>query len=140
MGKYTITLTVTDGKGGEAKTVAEEKVIINSDGTISQDAPIIVKMKLPAEDVVTAAKRVRIWTASKIQVVVEDKDDNSFRYKWSASNGKLQAKGIDDGIASSVTWIAPGAAGDYTVDVNIIDHTGNKGKGTVNFKVFCCGN
>jgi hypothetical protein len=140
MGKYNITLTVTDGKGGEAKTVAEEKVIINSDGTISQDAPIIVKMKLPAEDVVTAAKRVRIWTASKIQVVVEDKDDNSFRYKWSASNGKLQAKGIDDGIASSVTWIAPGAAGDYTVDVNIIDHTGNKGKGTVNFKVFCCGN
>ena len=140
MGKYNITLTVSDGRGGEATASAEETVIINADGTTAQDAPLILKVQVPSENATIGARRVRIWTASKVQVVVEDKEDNTIRYKWSTSNGKLQAKGMDQGIASSATWIAPGVAGDYTVDVDVIDHAGNKGHGTVNFKVFCCGN
>ena len=140
MGKYNITLVVSDGRGGEATTTAQETVIINADGTTAQDAPLILKVPVPSDNATIGARRVRIWTASKVQVAVEDKEDNTIRYKWSTSNGKLQAKGMDQGIASSVTWIAPGVAGDYTVDVDIIDHAGNKGHGTVNFKVFCCGN
>jgi hypothetical protein len=139
-GTYNMTVTVSDGKGGSAQFVQPERVIFNSDGSISPDAPVVLQITLPSTDNVTGAKRVRIWTASKVQVVVQDRDDNNFRYKWSTSNGRLQAKGIDGGIANSVTWIAPGAAGDYTVDVVVTDHTGNKGQGTVNFKVFCCGN
>ena len=140
MGKYNITLVVSDGRGGEATQVNQESVIINADGTISQDAPVVLNVTLPSENATVVARRLRIWTALKVEVTVQDKQDNSFRYKWSASAGRFQAKGLDEGTASSVTWIAPGAGGDYTVNVSVTDHPGNVGEGTVNFKVFCCGN
>ena len=52
-GKYHITVTVIDGKGGEAKAVQEVRVAINTDGSMSQDAPAVLKMSLPSQETVT---------------------------------------------------------------------------------------
>ncbi|MHB8085815.1 MAG: PKD domain-containing protein [Dehalococcoidia bacterium] len=143
-GIYNITLVVSDGRGGVTKTVQAERVIFNADGSISQDAPVVLKITLPSTDVVadavTSAKRVRIWTASPVIAMVEGADTKVLRYVWTSSNGRIQAKGLNDGTASQVNWIAPGAAGDYTLDVVVNDNKGHSAKGTVSFKVFCCGN
>jgi hypothetical protein len=140
MGKYNITVKVTDSKGLEATMVKEVKVFINADGTITPDAPIVLNITLPSKDVVTAAKRIRIWTSSAIECRVEGADSSKLKYTWTPSNGKLQARGLAEGTASKVTWIAPGVAGDFTLDVVVTDNSGNEARGTVNFKVFCCGN
>ena len=139
-GIYNITLVVSDGRGGNTKFVQEERVIFNSDGSISPDAPVVLKMTLPSTDVETGAKRVRIWTASPVVAMVDSADNKTLKYIWTCSNGRMQAKGLDEGTARQVNWIAPGAAGDYTLDVVVSDGNGNSAKGTVNFKVFCCGN
>jgi hypothetical protein len=143
MGKYKITVTVSDGKGGEATAVQEARVIINADGSVSADAPVVLQMAFPSKEVVTGAKRVRIWTASPVECLVEGSDAKNLKFTWSAASGRLQAaKGMNltDGTASRVNWIAPGVGGDFTVDVVVTDGRGNEAKGTVNFKVFCCGN
>ena len=140
MGKYQITVIVNDGNGHEVRMVKDVKVIMNADGTQTPDPPVMLKMALPSTEVATGAKRIRIWTSATVQCVVDGANPQDLKYTWTASNGKLQAKGLSDGTASLVTWIAPGVAGDYTVDIVATDSKGNQAKGTASFKVFCCGN
>ena len=143
MGKYTVIVKVSDGKGGEAVAMQEARVIINADGSLSPDAPVVLKMPFPSTEVVTGAKRIRIWTALPIECLIEGADTKNLKFTWYAASGKLQAaKGMNlsDGTASRVDWIAPGVGGDFTVDVVVTDGIGNQAKGTVNFEVFCCGN
>jgi len=143
MGKYKISVTVSDEKGGEATAVQEVRVIVNSDGSVSPDAPVVLKMSLPSREVATGAKRVRIWTASPVECRVEGADMSKLKFTWSAASGKLQAgKGmnLNDGTASTVNWISPGVGGDFMVNVVVTDINGNEAKGSVKFEVFCCGN
>jgi len=143
MGKYSIMVTVSDGKGGEATAVQEARVVINADGSVSADAPVVLRMPFPSMEMVTGAKRMRIWTASPIECRIEGADAKNLKFTWSAASGKLQAaKGMNlsEGTASSVNWIAPGVGGDFTVGVIVTDGSGNEAKGTVKFEVFCCGN
>jgi hypothetical protein len=141
MGKYKIRVTVSDGKGGQATAVHEAKVVINADGSAGLDAPVVLKMSLPAREVVTVAKRMRIWTATPIECIVAGAEARDLRFKWSANSGKLQAASgmnLGNGTASRVNWIAPGVGGDFKVDVVVTDGSGNEARGTVNFEVFCC--
>ncbi len=140
MGKYNITVVVSDGNNHDVRLTKEVTVFINADGSQTPDAPIILKMSLPATDVATGAKRIRIWTAAPVECIVEGANPRDLKFTWTASNGKIQGKGLNEGTAGKVTWIAPGIAGDFTLDVLISDNNGNQAKGTVNFKVFCCGN
>ncbi|MFA5078156.1 MAG: PKD domain-containing protein [Dehalococcoidia bacterium] len=140
-GKYKITVTVSDGKGGQATAVHEANVIINADGSASADAPVVLKMSLPSGEVITGAKRMRIWTATPIECIVDSADTKNLKFKWSANSGKLQAASgmsLNDGTASKVNWIAPGVGGEFKVNVIVTDASGNEAKGTVNFDVFCC--
>jgi len=141
MGKYNIHVTVSDGKNGETKASQEVRVLINADGSISADAPVILKMTFPAKETVTVAKRVRIWTASPIECLVDGTDASTLKYTWTAASGRFQAaKGLslEGGTAGKVNWIAPGAGGDYTVKVTLTDSSGHEAKGQVDFKVICC--
>lgn len=143
MGKYNISVTAADGRGGEVTQVYAVRVIMNADGSITADAPAVLKMSLPSKDTVIAAKRVRIWTSSPIECIVEGEDAGNLKYSWTSANGKLQAgKGLslEGGTARKVNWIAPGAGGDYIVYVTVTDGSGNEAKGQVNFKAICCGN
>jgi len=141
MGKYNISVTVMDGKGGEVKQVYAVTVVMNSDGSISQDAPVILKMSLPSKETITGGKKMRIWTAYPIECIVDSPNAKNLKYTWTSVSGRFQAgKGLslDGGTASKVNWIAPGAGGDYTVNVSVTDGSGNEAKGQVDFQVICC--
>jgi hypothetical protein len=140
MGKYNITVVVSDGNGHDIRGTKELVVFMNADGSQTPDAPIILKLPLPSTDVVTGAKRIRIWTSALVECIVDGANPKDLKFAWIASNGKIQGKGLNEGTASKVMWIAPGMAGDFTLDVVVSDNNGNQAKGTVNFKVFCCGN
>jgi hypothetical protein len=139
MGKYNVSVVVSDGKGGEVKSTTEESVVINDNGSVNPDA-VILRLSVPSKDVITATKRIRIWMAASVECVVSGANVQNAKYSWTASNGRLQAKGLSEGTASKVNWIAPGAAGDYTLDVVVTDGNNETAKGTVTFTVFCCGN
>ena len=139
MGSYNLSVTVSDGKGGEAKAIKELKIAYNSNGSVTEE-PAVLKLSLPSDEVVTASKRIRIWMSSPIKCIVEGGNGDNLKYTWTVSSGRIQGKGIDEGSASEVTWIAPGVAGYYTVDVAVTDTIGNTAHGRVNFEVFCCGN
>ena len=141
MGKYNISVTVSDGKNGETKATQEVRVLINADGSISPDAPVVLKMPFPSKEIVNASQRMRIWTAYPIECIVDSPDAKSLKYSWTAANGRFQAArgmSLEGGTASKVNWIAPGAGGDYIVNVTVTDSSGSEAKGQVNFKVICC--
>jgi hypothetical protein len=140
MGKYKISCTVSDSKGGETKMVKDVHVFLNADGTITLDPPVVLKISVPSSDTVKGTKRLRIWTAAPVQAVVEGANANDVTYTWTASNGRIQGKGLNEGKASLVTWIAPGVGGQCTLDVVVKDSQGNQARGQVEFTVFCCGN
>jgi hypothetical protein len=140
-GKYNIRVTVSDGQGNEAKAAQEVRVLTNADGSISGDAPVVLKMPFPSKEIVSGSQRMRIWTAYTIECIVDSPDAKNLKYSWTAASGRFQAaKGLslEGGTASKVIWIAPGAGGDYTVNVTVTDSSGNEAKGQVNFKVICC--
>ncbi|MDD5312496.1 MAG: hypothetical protein PHO26_05610 [Dehalococcoidia bacterium] len=139
MGTFHLTVIVSDGKGGETQFTKDLKVAYNLDGTVTEP-PVMLRMTLPSKETVTGSKRIRIWMSSPIQCIVEGENSGNLKYTWTASNGRLQGKGVNEGTASKVDWIAPGVAGDYTVDVVVTDDKGNEARGTANFEVFCCGN
>ncbi|MCX6005243.1 MAG: hypothetical protein NT082_06185 [Chloroflexi bacterium] len=139
MGTYAISLVVSDGKGGEAKETINIRVVTNADGTAT---PFIeIKMKLGEEQhVVIDKQRARIWTTTDIICSVENAGGNELTYNWSASEGKIQDKGVQEGKANRIRWIAPGVQTDCTIDVTVKDNQGRQAKGQVNIHVFCCGN
>ena len=126
-GDYTITVMVTDGKGGEATDSATISVIQEPN-----QPPVIVNLELdgsqPDEE-----NRIRIWRTATIECFVEDMDGDELSYTWSATGGKVQGGG------RAVGWIAPGQAGNYTVTVNVTDGKGGEDSAIVAFKVLCCG-
>lgn len=141
MGKYNISVTVSDGRGNETTATQEVRVLINSDGSTSTDAPVVLKMPFPAKEIVSVSQRMRIWSAYPIECIVDSPDTKNLKYSWTSANGRFQAaKGmsLENGTASRVNWISPGAGGDYTVNVTVTDGSGNEAKGRVNFKVICC--
>ena len=141
MGKYNISVTVSDGKNGETKATQEVRVLSNADGSISPDAPVVLKMPFPSKEIVSGSQRMRIWTAYPIECIVDSPDAKNLKYSWTAANGRFQAArgmSLEGGTASKVNWIAPGAGGDYIVNVTVTDSSGSEAKGQVNFKVICC--
>jgi hypothetical protein len=112
-----------------------------SQANLNPDAPVVLKMSLPSSETVTGAKRVRSWLNSRIECIVEGTDTENLKYSWTYSNGTLRAgKGLslEGGTAGVVDWMAPGAGGDYTVNVKVTDGHGNEARGQVSFKVVCC--
>jgi hypothetical protein len=98
-------------------------------------------MSIPSSEIITAEKRVRAWLNSSIECIVEGTDAGNLKYSWTSANGTLRAGtglSLEGGTASKVNWMAPGAGGDYKVNVTVTDGTGNEAKGQVNFKVVCC--
>ena len=140
MGKYNIIVGVSDGNNHDLRLTKEVVVFMNADGSQTPDAPILLKISLPSTNITTADKRIRIWTSAQVECVIDGANARDLKFAWTVSNGKIQGKGLNEGTASKVTWIAPGVAGDFPLDVVVSDNNGNLAKGTVNFKVFCCGN
>jgi len=103
-GVYNITVTVTDGRGGE----------VTDDVTITVQAnrpPIINSLAVDAD-----------WAFPTSSLLVtcdaEDPDGHPLSYEWSASAGHF------DGTGPEVTWIAPEEVGTYNITVVVSDGYG----------------
>ncbi len=139
MGTYTVTLSVHDGKGGVASENISIRVLTNADGTAT---PMVeLKLKLgDSEPEVVEKQRVRIWMTTDIACRMENPGEGDLTYTWSATAGKMQGKGLEEGKASIIRWIAPGQRGEATVNVTVSDSSGRKAGGRVDLEIFCCGN
>jgi hypothetical protein len=139
MGKYPITLVVSDGRGGVATENISIRVVTNADGT----ATPLVELKLKmggAETPVVAKQRIQGRLAIDILCLVEGSASaNDLIYTWTAKSGEMTGKGLVEGKANKVTWKAPYVKGDYNVDVSVKDSQGNEARGLVIVTVFCCG-
>jgi hypothetical protein len=138
-GTCMITANVKDNNGASGIGVKEIK-ITESAGAYTGEKPLVLNIKLGSVEPATDSARVRIWFSALVECNVEGGDGSTLTYTWNSTGGKLQGKGLAEGTAGKVAWIAPGGAGDYKLDVTVRDAKGNTGTGTINFKVFCCGN
>jgi hypothetical protein len=119
-GNYTITVKVTDGKGGEATAELTIAVAVNH-------PPVI--------DSLTAEPQVvRRAMTSTIECIAQDPDDDELGYTWSASGGNIT------GEEPTITWVAPNAYDTYTITVTVTDGRGGEATQSVDIEVTCgCG-
>lgn len=139
MGTYAIALAVTDGKGGEAKETINIRVLTNADGTATPTVEIKLNLG-DSQTVIVDKQRARIWTTTDIICIAGDASGIPLSYTWTASEGKITGKGVQEGNAERISWTAPGLAGDNIVHITVTDNQGRQATGQVNIKVYCCGN
>ncbi len=117
-GAYTLTVEVTDGRGGEATT---QLTII--DAAVNHP-PVI-------DSLTTEALEVRKATSWVIECIASDPDGDSLSYIWSASGGNISGGG------AVVTWVAPNTFGTYVIKVTVNDGRGGKATKDISIVVSC---
>jgi hypothetical protein len=101
-GTSTVTVRVTDGRGGEATTQLTLDVIkVNHPPSI--------------ESLIAEPPEVREADNSTIKCIATDPDGDELYYLWEATGGKICGQG------SAVTWTAPPTSGSYFITVKVID-------------------
>ena len=120
VGAYTITVRVTDGRGGEATAQVTIDVLINH-------PPVIDSLVTEALDVIRASPCV-------IECIASDPDGDELSYAWSASRGGVFGEG------AVITWTAPNTYGTYTITLTVTDTRGDEAIESINIVVSClCG-
>jgi hypothetical protein len=109
VGEFTISVTVSDGKGH----------------TVSQSCPISVQVtQQPVVSSVTAEPaELQPEETSTITCDASDPDGDELSYAWSASGGTIS------GAGKTVTWKAPAATGEFLITVKVNDGKGGKAEG-----------
>jgi hypothetical protein len=102
-GSYTITVSVSDGKGGTASDSCKISVA-NAPPEISSLDPSTTSVSLEEGCIVSC--------------VASDADGDTLTYDWTATGGAITGEG------STITWIAPAAEGSYTITVSVSDGKG----------------
>ena len=106
-GAYTLTVEVTDGRGGEATT----QLTIN----------VVAINHPPAIESLTAEPlQVIQGKTSTIKCVASDPNGDELSYLWSATRGNISGQG------SSVVWTAPNTCGTYVITVTVADSRGGE--------------
>jgi hypothetical protein len=118
LGDYTITVTVTDGRGGEDAKELTLVVVVNH-------PPLIVSLTAEWQSVPRAI-------AVPIECIAQDPDGDELSYAWSASGGNISGEG------PTVTWTAPNTYGTYTITVTATDSTGGEAIQSIDIVVSCC--
>jgi len=102
-GSYTISVTVSDGKGGTAGD--------SIDIQVTNTPPEITSLTPSATNVARGG-------SCTISCAASDPDGDTLTYTWSADGGTISGEG------STVTWEAPTAEGSYTISVTVSDGKG----------------
>jgi len=118
LGAYIITVAVTDGRGGEATEQLTINIVVNQ-------PPVI-------NSLITEWERLRKASASTIECVASDSDDDELSYIWSAERGNISGEG------AIVTWIAPSAYGIYAITVTVVDGKGGRACESISIEVCDC--
>jgi len=106
IGAYTITVEVTDGRGGEDTAQLTIDAIINY-------PPII-------ESLTAKPSPVREGKTSTIECVASDPDEDELSYLWSTTRGNISGEG------ATVIWTAPNVCGTYIITVTVADGRGGE--------------
>jgi len=114
-GTYAITVTVTDGRGGETTTQLTIDVRVNY--------PPVVESLTAEPAVVNRAE------TTAIECVASDPDGDELSYLWTTDGGNISGQG------SAVTWIAPNTCGSYVVAVSVADGRGGEASEELEIKV-----
>ncbi|MCX6004200.1 MAG: hypothetical protein NT082_00760 [Chloroflexi bacterium] len=144
-GPCSISVTVSDGKGGSAsknvivnipekpnnspviKTLRftryqHKAVFINPNGTEKElrdaQALLVVKKLDPVE----------------LSVLASDPDNDPLDYRWTSNPG-----GTIKGDGNTVWWYAPSEAGDFKITIEVTDERGGTASYTISVTVKCCG-
>jgi hypothetical protein len=104
-GNYTITATVSDGRGGEDSESGTVSVV-NTPPSIASLTPSATSLE-PGE-------------SCTITCNASDADGDTLSYTWSASDGAIT------GAGSSVTWTVPLTEGGYIISVTVSDGRGGE--------------
>lgn len=116
LGSYTISVAVTDGRGGESSAQLVIDVMANQ-------PPVIES--LTATDMV-----VIFGNSTDITCVASDPDGDELAYSWNAAEGEISGEG------STVMWTAPDMCGEYiTVTVTVFDDRGAETSGALSIRV-----
>jgi hypothetical protein len=103
-GSYAITVTVTDGQGGQ----------------VTDQVTITVRANEPPAIASLVADAEWVLPSGTVQVTCNatDPDGDELRYEWSASGGSAT------GTGAAVNWTAPHEVGTYYVTVVVTDNHG----------------
>ena len=119
-GNYTITVSVSDGKGSQSISYLSIKVVSNN-------PPTIESLDIGEDEVTVSAH-------CHIVCVAADRDGGVLSYEWSASGGNIS------GEDSVVTWTAPEAVGTYTISVTVTDDQGDEDTASLDIDVLAINN
>ncbi|MDD5590686.1 MAG: Ig-like domain-containing protein [Dehalococcoidales bacterium] len=97
----TVSVTVSDGRGGEV--ISEIYIMIQPN-----ELPVI-------EDLIAAVHSVRSGEEIAIECIASDPDGDELSYQWIPNGGTISGDG------SSVIWTAPDSPGNYSVTVDVSD-------------------
>ena len=103
-GKYNITVSVTDAKGGKAIASTFITVRVNH-------LPAIIS-------VTTSEEKPLPGEICRLECRAEDADNDSLNYSWEAGGGNISGKG------SQIRWTAPQEEGSYNITVLVTDPMG----------------
>lgn len=118
-GSFTVTVTVTDGKGGSTTAQQTFTVVANAAPAISS---------LTGTPTSTTANGKIAVSAS-----VSDTDGDTIAYRWTADGGTIT------GVGANVTWqapdVKPGEKTDFVITLNVDDGRGGADVETVHLTV-----
>jgi len=116
-GTYTITVNVTDGRGGEATGKLSMEVQVNH--------PPVIESLIAEQLVVKPGES----TPTMTECVASDPDGDELVYQWTATGGDIF------GQDSTITWTAPHNPGTYIISVRVTDGRGGEATEKLNIEV-----
>jgi len=115
LGTYTITVEISDSRGGEASGRLTIDVTVNH-------SPVIES--LTADETVVIVGR-----STNINCNASDPDGDVITYFWSATDGEISGEG------PAIVWSAPDKCGEYvTVTVSVVDDRGGETSGELSIR------
>jgi predicted secreted protein len=110
-GSYSVAVTVTDGRGGDATDYVTVAVRANEPPTISS--------LIADPDWSTPSGTIQVTCTAS------DPDGDELSYEWSATGGSIT------GTGAAVNWIAPGEVGMYNITVVVTDSQDGEDTGSI---------
>jgi hypothetical protein len=140
VGSYKISVSVSDGRGGEAKNsvavAVKAKIVL---------PPKFIQFIVTTLDDKTAttilpqeSKPITLQKSghlAEIKCFVEDPNGESISFLWAAPGG--DSKIIGQG--STVNYFSPSQPGEYVVIVTAVNKSGISARASVQFHIPCCG-